>query len=289
MTEQRVMQLLRAVFELDVQEREERIAEERAACLSLGRARALALNPNRLTEDERIHIERCRYCAHLIESFRRHITHPSPLRLLLRPLGMLKAKEAQTVEHHLKKEECQRCLHLIQSSWLKGLAELVQAGQRTVKQVKALVRSAIIGFTPLPQEVGTFTLNKQPPFQWRGQNGDGSLTVVLRETDEGKLVVHVQTPDPQKAGSRVRVEILGKDLFTKEVKLHRLKDEKGCAGRGTFGRFADIASRLGTDCTVVVSPPTGAKDQTGVAGAKGRRSNAQTRRTDQKTGGFSEQ
>jgi len=146
-----------------------------------------------------------------------------------------------------------------------------------------LVRSAVIGFTPMPQEVGTFTLTTQPPFQWRGQNEDGSLTAVLRETDEGKLVVHVQTPDPQKAGSRVRVEILGKEMFTKEVKLHHLKGEKGCAGRGTFGRFADIASRLGANCTVVVAPPTGAEDQTGVAGAKGRRSNARTRRTERKT------
>lgn len=252
MTEQELIRLLQAVHKLDIEEREKRIAEERSNCLSLTRGRALVLNPALWTNEERSHVVSCRRCAHLIESFERNIAHPSVWVLFLWLMGRLTDEEAQAMRYHLEDDNCQRCLRVSKSLWLQSLVKMVQAGQRTVEHVMEVAKDAVTAFAPLPVQVGAFADTPRPPFQLWAQNEDGSLTVVLRETDEGELVVHVQTPDQKNAGRKVHVEVIGgkeKSLIA-EVVL-KSQGEYGCAGRHTFGRFAELVSQLGLDCAVV--------------------------------------
>jgi hypothetical protein len=117
------------------------------------------------------------------------------------------------------------------------------------------------GFASLPTQVGEFGPATRPPFQLRAVLPDGSLTVTVRETDEGELMAHVRTPDPAKTGRTVRVEIVGAgESLTADVLLEG-QDANGCFGRHTFGRFAELAPRLGADCVVLAALVEASPDQ----------------------------
>lgn len=201
------------------------------------------------------HAAACDFCLHQLAEIGRLVKpwHPALMQLLLHMLGRLEDVDAEAVTVHLEKDRCQRCLRFTQFLMLRTLAEAVKAGQRKVAEAEASLKAAVTAFAPLPAQVGAFDRTTRPPFQLRAQNEDGSLTVVLRETDEGELVVHVQTPDPQNAGKTVHVEVIGKEKsLTAEVVLQS-QGEYGCAGRHTFGEFSELAPRLGVDCAVLAA------------------------------------
>jgi hypothetical protein len=253
MTEREVMRLMRAVHELDLKEREERYARERAECLPLPRFRAVLLRGD-WTAAEQEHIRGCAYCQKTREKVRQSLWHPTLWQMLLHNQGMLSGDEAPAVRHHLEDDACSRCQRLSQSPWLQALGAMVQAGQRTQEQAQAMMMKATVtAFAPLPAPVGAFDPETRPPFQLRTESEDDVLTVTVRETDEGDLVVHVQTPDPEQAGRTVHVEVLGEgEPLTADVVLEA-QGERGCAGRHVFGRFAELAQRLGADCAVLAA------------------------------------
>jgi hypothetical protein len=155
------------------------------------------------------------------------------------------------MRQHLEQDECRRCQLLTRSIWLRALAKMVEAGQRTPEQVQ--VNGAVTAFAPLGALVGAFDPTTRPPFQLRAVHPDGSLAVTVRETDDGDLVAHVRTPDPTLAGRTVRVEILGEgEPITVEVLL-KAQSEDGCTGQHVFSSFAELASRLGADCAVLAA------------------------------------
>jgi len=248
MTEREVMQLLRAVHKLDIEEQEKRIATERANCLPFTRARALVLDPTLWTENERSHLDTCRYCARLIETIERNI-HPSLRALFLWQLKKLSGDEAQVVQYHLESDRCRRCLRLTQSLWLQGLVEAVKTGQRTLAQLEALP-IVVSNTTPLPAPVPAFAPKLRPPFHIRSESQDGSLVVTVRETDEGELVAYVETPNRELFGRKVNLELLGeRETLTAEVTFD-FQHERGCVGQHSFGQFAELAPRLGRDFQV---------------------------------------
>ncbi|MCX7776551.1 MAG: hypothetical protein N2381_00580 [Armatimonadetes bacterium] len=245
MTEQEVMRLLRAVHKLDIKEREEQIAKERASCLSLTRARALVLNPNLWTIDERKHVDKCRYCARLIEKFEQSIWHPSLLMLLRSLLGKLKDEEAQAVQYHLEREECQRCIRMANSPMLRKIAEAVRMKKQTIEQVQALMNSAVNAFATLLALVGDFAETTRLPFHVRAESEDGLLIVTVRETDEGELAAYVETPNSEFLGRKVHVELIGeRETLTAEITFD-FQYERGCVGQHSFGQFEEVATRLG--------------------------------------------
>jgi hypothetical protein len=70
MTEREVMRLMRAVHELDIEEREELYVKQRAECLSLPRLRAALLRGD-WTAAEREHVAGCPYCQKTREKVQR--------------------------------------------------------------------------------------------------------------------------------------------------------------------------------------------------------------------------
>jgi hypothetical protein len=218
--------------------------------LSFARARALVLNPALWQDQEREHVRQCGSCARLVEGMERAIPHPSWWQLLLRRLGRLSADEALVLRYHLEDGQCQRCLRRLgQSVWLRTLAGLLDSGQRTLDQVRALAEGVASAAGSL-RLAGDFSAETQAPFHLHAARPDKSLTVTVRRIDEGtsggRLVVTVRTPRADWAGRTVHVEILGKgEPLTAAVVLDRC-DEAGCAGQYRFPEpYAVLAPRLG--------------------------------------------
>ncbi len=117
MTElEKVMRLLRAVHQLDIQEREQRYAQERANCLSPARLRTALLRED-WTEAEREHLRTCTYCQRMRDKVQKRLWFPSLWQLLWYRLKRLTGEEADAVADHLERDQCQRSLarlHLLE-------------------------------------------------------------------------------------------------------------------------------------------------------------------------------
>ena len=109
MDNQELIRLSRAVHDRDVNEYEQRFAQERAACLTPSRARALVLNDSRWTEPERDHVASCSHCDRMLKLYEEKVAHPSSWLLARRALGLLRQDENAAVEDHLQQDACQLC------------------------------------------------------------------------------------------------------------------------------------------------------------------------------------
>ncbi len=118
MNDEELMRLLRAARHAEAKDLPRRLANERASCLSIIRARALALNPLAATPEENAQLARCPHCAKLVSRMSTGLVHP-PIWMLLRWLaGMLEGEEAAQVRAHMTEDSCQRCNRLVKSSEL---------------------------------------------------------------------------------------------------------------------------------------------------------------------------
>jgi hypothetical protein len=136
MNDEELMRLLRAARIADAKDLSVRLANERASCLSIMRARALALNPLGATPEENAQLARCPHCARMVSRMSKGLVHP-PIELLRRWLaGLLEGEEAALVRAHMTEDNCQRC-HL-----------LVKSGNMTVAPMSSQVdHEALIPFT----------------------------------------------------------------------------------------------------------------------------------------------
>lgn len=247
MTDEQVLGLLRAVHEADVESNLPIL--DRSSCLSLARIRLLVLNPARRTKEESIHLDNCHACSCLLEVMSDELAHPSWWALIQWGLGRLDADKVQAMDYHLKTGECQRCLRLTESAWLKGLVKLAEVGV----DIQSRLNEAVGGFRLLPTPALAAATSEREPFELRVVHPDNLLTVTLRETDQGDLVAEVETPDIGRAGRRVHVEVVGakEAIDPRELQLEARK--KGCFGQVSFGRYDDMKDRLGAECAVLVS------------------------------------
>src|SRR5437016_12069439 len=76
MTDDELMRLLKAAHRVEVNEIQTWLTQERASCLSLPRARQLALNPQAATPPEEAQLASCRHCARLVEQLQASLIHP---------------------------------------------------------------------------------------------------------------------------------------------------------------------------------------------------------------------
>jgi hypothetical protein len=216
MTERKVMRLMRAVHELDIQEREERFVQEWALCLPLSRARALALNPSRWTKDERAHAAMCRRCAHLVESFERNITHPSLWTLILWQLKKLTDDEAQAMWYHLEEGECQRCLAFVRAlqvvPFLKRQVEQVRQGMvGAVERTDGFFNGLVWSPEPVRVRAGAFA--EEIPYRELA-SPDETLRIVLQQGDEaegGRPLLAVEVENGSWTGDHVVVTATDKE------------------------------------------------------------------------------
>lgn len=177
MTERDLMRLLKAVHTLDIQEREQRYAQERASCLTPSRIRTALLRED-WTEAELEQLRTCRLCQSLRDKIRQRLWFPSLRQLVLYRLGKLTGEEAEAVRLHLERDQCRRSLERLRQ------IEAVQGALATLLQPFALPTSQpAYARTTAPFEI-TFTAPDQ------------RLEAQLTEMGD-QIVLEVRTKDAQ--------------------------------------------------------------------------------------------
>ena len=216
MTEREVMRLMRAVHELDIREREERYAQERANCLPLPRFRAALLRVD-WTAAEREHIDGCAYCQKTLEKFQQELWHPTLSQLFLHSLSLLPSSDAAEVAYHLEQDRCQRCKQLTSLLTvipkLKRLGEQVRQGaagamERLEKACESLTAPLQL-IRPLVPQPAFDTGVTPTPTEQRLTFDDGLTTGVLYLL-EGELWLHLERSDLP-AGTLLQVMVADKD------------------------------------------------------------------------------
>jgi hypothetical protein len=189
------------------------------------------------------------YCARLLRLHWRG--EPPRAELLLRhQRGQLSGFEARAMREHLQEPEGAASVALLTSGGFRSWAERC------------------------PQAGGSEKCGRPPAHAWgllaaearEGEDvepgpivleaGDqGFLLGTLQQTEDDRLEVSVQSEDPALAGAAALAEVIGpRAALAATLRLGGLP-----AGRGAFaahvfeGKFADLAARVGRECTLVVS------------------------------------
>lgn len=249
MDDDRLVELIKAARDLDIEEFEARMSSTRADCLLPSRAYALTLNPKAISDAEESHIDGCDHCRRLLERAKEEVAH-APLSMLIGKLtGRLDAASEQTLAYHLDSEACQRCNRLVSSKLLGTLAKLKDA-------VKTL-QSAGAADRPLPALAAAFA--DEAPDESLGLSLDleGDIKVRLRVTrDTSELKVHVTGP-PASEGQVVEVEVIG-DAGSLGVHQITLGSDIGEAyGEASFGAASEARKSLGTAVVLLAMPNVG--------------------------------
>lgn len=155
--------------------------------------------------------------------------------------------ESIGIQDHLA--GCGRCRALLTSPWLRSRARLITTGQRTWDQVRSMLRDALTGRVEGPLPAPAFAAETRLPFVIRldlagGEETARPVTVTLRETDDQRFVVHLESGDAELSGRHALVEILGPgEPLTARVEM-RKRPGGGSAGRHDFGAFPEVAPRV---------------------------------------------
>lgn len=201
--------------------------------------------------DEQTHIRSCDYCRRVQAKVRESVWHPTIAELFWSKVERLSGAGAEDVAYHLNTDRCRQCNVLVESQLFRTLAELFRRDEQTAR-VQAALAVALVAWRRLAP--ASFAPETKPPFQLRTELPDGSLSVTVRETDTGELLAHVLSPGAGRAGQTVRVELVGStgSAGFKDVTLEP-REQDGCAGRASFGRFEHVAAKLGDGCGVVAT------------------------------------
>jgi hypothetical protein len=222
----------------EVQNAPERHPAQTDACLPLPRLAPWAIEG--WSKAERAHVEGCTsYCQRMLGLFWRE-DHPPLGALVDYALGRYPYQAA--MKFHLEDDGCRRCLLLLKAFQAVGEALAAAAG----------LVGAYGEVTPAPAAEGATFAQPREPFYRREQSADGSLVVTLVETDapEHELRVHVEAPKLTEPGRRVRVSLAGEQQ-TLDQELALEQTEYGWEASGSFGKFGEVVSRLGSDWAIV--------------------------------------
>jgi hypothetical protein len=234
------------------------------SCPPLPRFHTAIIRGDDWTESELAHVRACDYCRRTEQKVRQLVWHPTVAQLFMWRLHGLRGSDAEDVTYHLETDGCRRC-NLLVEFWITGLVNLVQEGKRRMEEMAAGLAGVVAGWQRLQPAYG-FDNTTRPPFQFTTALEDGSLSVTVRETDEGQLWVHVLSPQGERAGQVIRVELLGASgpVGSRNVQL-KPRPDGGCSGRASFGRFAEVANCLEGECAVVATVvPEGTAEPEGV-------------------------
>jgi hypothetical protein len=254
--DQELMKLLRAARRAEMQEFSQWLAAERKDCVSIVRARKIALNPAAATPEERAQIARCPHCARTIEQFGQGLTHPSLWSLVRWAAGLCESDEAKGMAWHVNDDACRRCNRLLRSAAVRGLAALLKRGTRAAEELESLADAAVGVLASMPAAAGAFATEPQQPHAASAQREDGGLRVSVRDTPAGELQATVSAPGQDMDGKKVWVELVGeKDSLSGEVTL-RSQGPAGCGGRVAWP-LGEALARLGRDYLAVAAPEEG--------------------------------
>jgi hypothetical protein len=207
------------------------------------------------------HVGQCAYCQK-VTAMQWRLDHP-PLWTLFRYAAGWPAPDAEAMRIHLEEDNCEHCRRVTSRS--RAVAELrrVLESDRSARAVQEYEKAAAAmgagADTTQPETVvaAGFSTDAREAFQVRFANADGSLITSLRETDDGRLVVEVESRDAANVGRRVLVEVLqAGDSLERELTL----EGRGRFGAGAdycFGAYKEFAASL-VGCSVVTSWRSGA-------------------------------
>ena len=243
-----------------------------------------------LEEAERAHVVTCDYCQKVAAmSWRGDLACP-PLDGLVSHLAGT-SPWAGAMREHLADDDCRRCRLLTKSRLLVRLGHALAAGSRTWDEVRLALRHAAGAFADLPAQVGVFARDpwaaeggsdteaaaslshpKQDvpdggtaggllvseasgPFLLRVERTPG-LSGVLRATDRGVLVAHVESSDPDHQGRAVWIELVGEGV---ELGVNVPLEERSgrYVGQHTFGPLDNLLPQLGASCVFLVAATVG--------------------------------
>jgi hypothetical protein len=147
-------------------------------CLSLSRARELALNSVRWTSPEEAHARECRRCERLVQQFTAEMPHLSVWLLIRRRLGMpLLDSEVHSIRYHLDEGGCSEC------------------AERDRKTEELLPNVALLkGMLPRPLPEGVHAADAGVPDSAAAAAGAFEAELAL---ERGQLGLEVRTRDPR--------------------------------------------------------------------------------------------
>jgi hypothetical protein len=103
----------RRLIDLVLADQKKRLAEDvrlrREGCLTLARARAVCLDPERLEGPEQKHLASCHDCQRLQQRLKEAIPHPTLWHLLRSLLRGLSEQELRTFPGHMSLDRCEQC------------------------------------------------------------------------------------------------------------------------------------------------------------------------------------
>lgn len=166
-------------------------------CLPFARARELALDPVRWTEDEREHAAGCATCTVLVKRFERAMPHLSLWMLIRRRLGLpLLPVEEHAVRYHLLEGGCREC------------------GERDRRAGELLPNVTLLsGTLPAPAPAG---VHAAVPDAVTSACASGSAFDAELALEQGRLGLEVRTRD-----SRWKHQLVGWTLATRRQREAR--------------------------------------------------------------------
>ena len=197
--------------------------------------------------EELLHVEACSRCTRTVATVESAAWHPTSGSLARHLADRLGGENSHRLAHHVAEEGdgCVRCGRLTASLWLNDLAARLRDPAQPFPLHDVVSDRSAVAFAEMPRAVGSFATGTRPPFHLRAVASRGDLVVTLRETDQGQLVVHVESPHLDDGGQVVRVELLGEGPpVVADIELRAVEGELGCIGHHGFGPFAELVPRL---------------------------------------------
>lgn len=238
MSEKNFLRTLRTLYEIEVDHAPSQHPLETPLCLPLVRFAPSA--QEKWTDEERAHVTGCPYCERMMALIWREKC-PSLWKLAQHAGGIFPCNLA--MQFHLVRDGCPRCNQVLESRPMIRLRELVE-------QLRNSAASAVVVYQE-PGFAGEFASTKRAPLIIRGTNDEGSLVSTLLESDEGFLVLYVESPDTASAGRRIAAEVINEgEPLVAELELGPA-GEFGCRAEHVFGPIREF-ERVFRGCMLLV-------------------------------------
>ncbi len=245
MADQGLERVLRATLRRDAADAPAQHPQQSAACPGLARmVQGLVAG---FEPDELEHLRDCGFCQKVLEMAWR-ADCPSALELTRHLAG--RSAFSASIAAHAERATCPRCSLLLQSRMLQSLASAWRATSALPTRLADLQPQLV----RLPAAIGATAPVTTAPFQHRAEDAATGVTITLRETGAGDLVLGLEVDDPALAGRRFEVELAGAEGRPPVTMTLHQQADGCCMARENLGRFAALAAELGPTCAVLLRP-----------------------------------
>lgn len=255
MRDQNWLRALRAVHELEVQRAPTRHPLQTDECPPL--ARVATSSQRDWTPEEERHIRGCRFCQKVRAMAVGQEAQPRPVDQFLGLLRQLVTGATLVPSIVLEGEGLAFSERLARAPLIRQLSQALASGRQSEADILQLWRwTAMSSTVALPAAAGHAAAAKAPPFRVRAKAEEEALVATLRETEDGRVIVHVRTDDPKLEGAAISVNVVGDpgtEPWVGTITLRRA-DADELMGQCELGTLSEVAEQLGRSCFLLVSP-----------------------------------